>query len=152
MRHAGAVNIHVQNPHLVAAHGKRHGQVDGNGTLAHAALAAHDENLVLHAGQILGNDLELVIMGHGNGRMTLLTGTFGHVCLLCRYVQLFAPDQGKESSGGTKKTRKTFVWGLIFAPEVLCSKEQNMIGRIFAFTCPNCNREPHAQTEMLPLY
>ena len=84
MRHAGAVNIHVQNPHPVAAHGKRHGQIDGDGTLAHAALAAHDENPVFHAGQVIGNNLELVIMGHGNGRMTLLTGTFGHVCLLCR--------------------------------------------------------------------
>ena len=52
-RHAGAIEIHVQHADLVSEAGQRQSQVHGGHALPHAALPAHDHELVLDAGHAL---------------------------------------------------------------------------------------------------
>ena len=61
---AGAVHVHVKDAHTIALFGKSGRKVYSHGALAHAALAAHDENLVLDMFQTLGN-LSVLFGQHG---------------------------------------------------------------------------------------
>jgi hypothetical protein len=45
-RNVRTVQVHVQQSHLIASKGQTQGQIDGHAGLAHAALAAHDQEFV----------------------------------------------------------------------------------------------------------
>ena len=70
--HTGAVHVHVQDADLEAAMGQGRGGIDGDGTLAHTAFAAHDKDLVPDVGQAVGNDL--VLTRHGRFHAAGTTG------------------------------------------------------------------------------
>ena len=71
------MNIHIKDTDREAARGQGRGKVDRYGTLAHAPLAAHDEQLVTHILQILGEYFILHSRGHGDRGLPLrgLIGT-----------------------------------------------------------------------------
>jgi hypothetical protein len=51
--HRGAVYIYIEQAGAQAARGQQRGEVHGYGALAHAALVAHHQDLVLHPGHVL---------------------------------------------------------------------------------------------------
>lgn len=60
--HAGAVEIHVHQAHLIAPLAEQQGQVHGNRAFAYAPFAAHDNDFMFHMGQEIGNGRILGIL------------------------------------------------------------------------------------------
>ena len=75
--HARPMNIHIKDADRKAARSQSSGKIDRYGTLAHAPLAAHDEQLVAHILQILREYFVLHSRGHGDRSLPLrgLIGT-----------------------------------------------------------------------------
>jgi hypothetical protein len=76
----GAVQVHVQQPHLIASFSQPQGQVNGHAGLTHAALAAHHQKFVpdvlelfLKTGLVF--PFQVMVLAGAHNAVVALTGT-----------------------------------------------------------------------------
>jgi hypothetical protein len=81
-RHAGAMDIHVQQSHPLPSEQQGDGQIHSHRAFAHAPLSRHDDDLVLDAAEmglqlaaILERSIALPLVGLGSGTGDVMAST-----------------------------------------------------------------------------